>query len=264
MKRTERVGAIVRILSQNPNQTFSLKYFCDLFHAAKSTVSEDISIAKKLLSKMELGAIETTAGAKGGVKFVPTVSKKREDELLDYLCEKLSDGSRIMRGGFLYTSDLMFNPKIVNGVAEIFAAKFIDRGADYVVTIETKGIPIAFMTAHMLNLPLVVVRRESKVSEGSTVSINYFSGSSERIQKMSLAKRAVEAGKKAIVIDDFMRAGGSIKGLWEILEEFDVEVVGTGVVIASVEPKKKKINDYYPLLLLGNVDEDAKIIQIFR
>jgi purine operon repressor len=40
--------------------------------------------------------------------------------------------------------------------------------------------------------------------------------------------------------------------------------VGTGVVIASTEPKKKKINDYYPLLLLENVDEDAKIIQIFR
>jgi purine operon repressor len=120
------------------------------------------------------------------------------------------------------------------------------------------------MTAHMLNLPLVVVRRESKISEGSTVSINYFSGSAERIQKMSLAKRAVEPGKRAIIIDDFMRAGGSIKGIIEILGEFDVTVVGTGVVIASVEPQKKKIDDYYPLLYLGEVDEEAKTIEIFR
>jgi purine operon repressor len=140
----------------------------------------------------------------------------------------------------------------------------MNLGADYVVTIETKGIPVAFMTARMLNLPLVVVRRESKISEGSTVSINYFSGSSDRIQKMSLAKRAVEPGKKAIIIDDFMRAGGSVKGIIDILDEFDVITVGTGVVIASLEPKKKKIDVYYPLLYLGRVDEENKKIEIFR
>jgi purine operon repressor len=264
MKRTERVGAIVRILSQNPNQTYSLSYFCTLFQAAKSTISEDVSVAKQLLSVMELGRIETTAGAKGGIKFFPLVSSKYGDALLDRLCEKLSDKSRILGGGFLYTSDLMFAPNIVGGVAEMFAQKFTNHGADYVVTIETKGIPVAFMTAHMMNLPLVVVRRESKISEGSTVSINYFSGSTDRIQKMSLAKRAVEPGKKAIIIDDFMRAGGSVKGIIDVLQEFDVKVVGTGVVIAAVEPKKKKIEDYYPLVYLDRVDEESKTIEIFR
>lgn len=264
MKRTERVGAIIRILTQNPNKTFSLGYFAELFSAAKSTVSEDVSAARQLLAATELGRIETTAGAKGGIKYIPMVSARDGEEFLRVLREKLSDSGRILGGGFLYTSDLMFEPSVVAGAAMLFAQAFMNRGADYVVTIETKGIPVAFMTAHMLNLPLVVVRRESKISEGSTVSINYFSGSSDRIQKMSLAKRAVEPGKKAIVIDDFMRAGGSIKGIIEILAEFDVAVVGTGVVIASLEPKKKKIDEYYPLLYLGKVDEEKKTIEIFR
>lgn len=264
MKRTERVGALVRILSQNPNQTYSLSYFCELFQAAKSTVSEDVSAARQMLSTMELGWIETTSGAKGGIKYVPQVSAKSGEAFLDLLTEKIKDSSRILGGGFLYTSDLMFEPNIVTGVAELFAQKFTNLGADYVVTIETKGIPVAFMTARMLNLPLVVVRRESKISEGSTVSINYFSGSSDRIQKMSLAKRAVEPGKKAIIIDDFMRAGGSVKGIIDILGEFDVKTVGTGVVIASLEPQKKKIDEYYPLLYLGKVDEENKKIEIFR
>ncbi|MDD2215164.1 MAG: pur operon repressor [Eubacteriales bacterium] len=264
MKRTERVGALIRILSQHPNHTYSLGYFCQLFKAAKSTVSEDVSVAKQLLSTMELGQIETMAGAKGGIRFLPMVSIEKRKILLDNLSERLSDGSRILGGGFLYTSDLMFDADIAGGVAELFAEKFANMGADYVVTIETKGIPVAFMTAYMLNLPLVVVRRESKISEGSTVSINYFSGSSDRIQKMSLAKRAVEPGKKAIIIDDFMRAGGSIKGIIDILGEFDVKIVGTGVVIASMDPVKKKIQDYYPLLYLGKVDEETKRIEIFR
>ncbi|MDD2484833.1 MAG: pur operon repressor [Eubacteriales bacterium] len=264
MKRTERVGAIVRILTQHPNQTYSLNHFCQLFQAAKSTVSEDVSAAKQLLSAMQLGRIETTAGAKGGIRFLPMVSETDRDEILNRLCSKLSDGGRILGGGFLYTSDLMFDPDMMRGAAELFAGRFASSGADYIVTIETKGIPVAFMTAYMLNLPLVVVRRESKISEGSTVSINYFTGSSDRIQKMSLSKRAVEPGKKAIIIDDFMRAGGSIKGIIDVLGEFDVKIVGTGVVIASLEPEKKKIQEYYPLLYLGEVDDENKKIEIFR
>ena len=42
-----------------------------------------------------------------------------------------------------------------------------------------------------MNLPLVIIRREAKVSEGSTVSINYFSGSYDRVQKI----RENEAGE---------------------------------------------------------------------
>ena len=78
MKRTERVGAIVRILTQHPNHTYSLNYFCQHFQAAKSTVSEDVSAAKQLLLELELGRIETTAGAKGGIRFFPMLFRCRK------------------------------------------------------------------------------------------------------------------------------------------------------------------------------------------
>lgn len=263
MKRTERVGAIIKILSENPNKLYSLGYFCDLFDAAKSSISEDIQAAKQILENVDLGHIETTAGAGGGVKLIPYISEREAENILDQICEKMRDKNRILGNGFLYTSDLMFDSNIVKRAGEIFAQRFINLGADYVVTIETKGIPVALMTAHMLNLPLVVIRRESKISEGSTVSINYFSGSAERIQKMSISKRAVTSGSKAIIIDDFMRGGGSVKGISEMLAEFDIEVVGTGVVIAATEPEKKKILDYFPLIYLGSVDENEKTIEVF-
>jgi len=263
MKRTERVGAIIKILSDNPNKLYSLGYFCDMFQAAKSSISEDIQSAKLILESLDLGLIETTAGAGGGVRLIPYISDQDAELLLNQVCEKLRDKNRILGSGFLYTSDLMFDSNLVKRAGEIFARRFMNLGADYVVTIETKGIPVALMTSHMLNLPLVVIRRESKISEGSTVSINYFSGSAERIQKMSISKRAVSVGSKAIIIDDFMRAGGSVKGISEMLAEFDIEVVGTGIVIASTEPEKKKIQDYFPLIYLGSVDEERKTIDVF-
>lgn len=264
MKRAERVAAIIKILSETPNKSYSLKHFCNLFDAAKSSISEDLQTAKQTLQTVDLGIIQTSPGAGGGVKYIPYISNEACAALQEEICHKLKDGSRILGGGFLYTSDIMFDSNLIRQVATVFARKFQNYDAEYVATIETKGIPIATMTAHMLNLPMIVIRRESKISEGSTLSINYFSGSSDRVQKMSVSKRAVAPKSKVIIIDDFMRAGGSVKGITDILGEFDVQIVGTGVVIASTEPEKKKIQDYCPLLYLGKVDETTKNIEVYR
>lgn len=262
MKKTQRIGAIIKILSDYPNRTFSLKYFCDTLGAAKSSISEDLKTVRSIFAELEMGFIETTPGAGGGVKMIPHISDAAVKELQEELCIKLADKTRLLGGGFLYTSDLMFDALLVKRVATVFARKFQHEDADFIATIETKGIPVAVMTAFLLNLPLVVIRRESKVSEGSTISINYFSGSYDRIQKMSIAKRAVVPGSRAVIIDDFMRGGGSIKGISEILSEFDVSIAGTGIVMTNIDPQKKKIQDYISLLYLDSVDEDQKTINI--
>lgn len=260
MKRSERVGAICQILTESPHKVYNLKYFCDMFSAAKSSISEDITTAKKSVAATGYGYIETIPGVSGGVKYVPDISIEKAQIIQKNLCDMLSEENRILGGGFIYTSDIMYNPEIIKGLAQIFAKKFRNSGADYVATVETKGIPLAFMTAHFLNLPVIVIRRETKISEGATVSINYFPGSSERLQKMSVSKRAAASGSKVLIIDDFMKGGGSIKGLIEIFSEIDIEVVGTGVAITNIEPEQKKVNDYFPIVYLGEVNEiDRKI-----
>ena len=263
MKRTERVAALVKILSDAPCRDFSLGYFCEMFGAAKSSISEDLHMAAELMQEMKAGEIVTTPGASGGVRYIPSISDEDVASLQRELCEELQDKSRVLGGGFLYTSDIMGNGGLMRKAATVFARKFYSKNADYIATIETKGIPVATMLAQMLNLPLVIIRRETKISEGSTVSINYFSGSYDRVQKMSIAKRAVEPGTEAIIIDDFMRGGGSIKGITEILSEFDVSVAGVGVIIASVQPEKKKIADYVPLVYMDEVNPEEKQIKVF-
>ena len=263
MKRTERIGIIVKTLTDSPGKLYPLHYFCDLFDVAKSSISEDLSLADSSIRSTGTSYIETISGAKGGVRFMSSITAEAVEKLQAEFCERLRDGSRILGGGFLYTSDLMFDTALVSKLASIFARKFRDSGADYVATVETKGIPLATMVAHQLDLPLVIIRREAKVSEGSTVSINYFSGSYDRVQKMSISKRAVVPGSKALVIDDFMRGGGSTKGISDILAEFDVSVVGVGIAIVSLEPEKKRLTDYTAVLYLGDVDEENHTIQVF-
>ena len=52
-KRTERIGAIVKILSDNPNKIFTLSHFTNQFNAAKSTISEDLLVVKNVFEKLE-------------------------------------------------------------------------------------------------------------------------------------------------------------------------------------------------------------------
>ncbi len=262
MKKNKRLGVLIEEFTANPSMLFDSKHFCDKFDIAKSSLSEDIKLIDEIFRDNGSGRIESIPGVGGGIRYIPDISPERIRELQDEMCCLLSDPSRILGGGFLYTSDILYDGKLMNDTARFFAGRYSKLNADYVVTVETKGIPLAAQTARLLNIPLVVIRREAMYSEGSTVSINYFSGSSDRIQKMSLAKRAVKPGSKAIVIDDFMRGGGSAKGIIEVLSEFDVETVAVGVAIVSAKPEKKKIGEYTSIVLLDGIDEEGKIINV--
>jgi len=263
MKKTHRVGMILHILTNSPNKIFSLSDFCTALSAAKSSVSEDISAAREIMELTGEGYIETIPGASGGVRYIPYISNELTAQYMEEFCAKLREPSRIVGNGFLYTSDIMFDPGMVKKMAAVFARKFKNCDADYIVTIETKGIALAAKTAELLNIPAVVVRREAKISEGATMSINYLSGSSERMQKMSISKRAALSGTKALIIDDFMRGGGSIKGITDILAEFDTQVVGVGVAIANNSPAKKKVTDYTTLVYLGAVNDENLSVDVY-
>lgn len=83
-------------------------------------------------------------------------------------------------------TDLLGNPQLMKSVGKLLASAFAEKDIDVIMTVATKGIPIANAVASYLNVPVVIVRRDSRVTEGSTVSINYVSGSSKRIQSMVL------------------------------------------------------------------------------
>ncbi len=258
-KRTERIGAIVKILSDNPNKIYTLSYFTEKFNAAKSTISEDLLVVKNVFEKLELGRVITISGAAGGVKYIPKTSKSENEEFLMDLCKKISDPSRLLSGGFLYLIDLIYDPTIASKIGKIFASNIDYSDADYVVTMETKGIPMALMTAKAMNLPLVIIRKDIKVSEGPTLSMTYVSGKS-KVESMSLPRKALKPNSKVILIDDFMRGGGTIKGMMNLMNEFGAEVIGSGVFISTTTPEDKMVGDYISLIQL-DVDGDKITVE---
>ncbi len=262
VQKTERVAAIVNILTENPNKIFTLTYFCDIFKCVKSTISEDIDGIKEVFKSYELGAIETISGAAGGVYYNPLMMPGRMLEFTTELCDKLNDPARIIPGGYLYTNDLLYCPSTCSKIGNALASLFADIEIDYVITVETKGIPIAMMTARVLNKPMVVVRNKSKLTDGTVIYMNYMSSSGHVIKTMCLSTKAVKKGSKVLFIDDFMKAGGTAKGIIELMQEFDSEVVGVGVLMATKTPTEKLYHSYKSLLLLNKIDEKDKKVYI--
>lgn len=255
IRRNERMSAMMKILSDAPNRIFTLSYFCDLFGAAKSTMSEDIDILREVVAQFGLGELDTVTGAAGGVRYRATVQPEAARDYIAELSQQLSGQSRVLPGGFLYLSDILSSPEIVRRMGDILATAYYDAAPDFVLTMETKGIPVAMTTAHALGVPLVIARRSSKVYEGSAVNINYVSGSSGHIETMSLSRRAVKEGQRALIVDDFMRAGNTARGMVDMMREFSVTVVGVCVLAATSEPTKKRIDGVKSLLVIEGTDE---------
>ena len=109
------------------------------------------------------------AGASGGVKYVCSVTNDMREEFVSNLCDILREKERVIIGDFLYMTDILYDPDIISKAGHILASIFIEKDIDYVVTVETKGIPLAYEVAKMLGVKLVIVRRDNKVTEGTTI-----------------------------------------------------------------------------------------------
>lgn len=254
-KRSERIVYMTSYLLSHPNELVPLTYFVEKFGQAKSSISEDVQIIKDTFEKEEIGIITTTAGASGGVTFRHRMYYDEAERLINTLCSMLQEKERLLPGGYLFMSDVVGSPRLLGQVGKLIATMYMNEEIDAVVTIATKGISLANAVASILNLPVVVIRKDNKVTEGSTVSINYVSGSSRKIETMVLSKRTLPEGSKVLIVDDFMRAGGSITGVMNLMNEFKATVKGVTVLVESKEVKNRLIQDYTSLVKLSNVNE---------
>jgi len=250
MRRSERVLLLTQRLLARPGELFSLGDFAGSLGAAKSSLSEDLALVSEAVARLGVGRIETLTGAAGGVRYLPVMTGAAIADLAEDLCRRLAEPERVLPGGFLYLTDLVFHPALAAAVGTAFATRFTPVQPQCVLTVETKGIPLALMTARSLGVPLAVARHGSRPSEGPAVSINYVSGSSGRVQSMALPRRAIPAGSRVLIVDDFMKAGGTSLGMVDLVREVGGEVAGVAVLVATAEPEKKLVDTYDTLVVL--------------
>lgn len=242
--RYKRIIGLTTYLTSHRGQQVSLTELSHKFGVAKSTLSDDLMMVKGVCDEMQLGTVVTQVGVQGGVEWRSRLNPDATQAGLDFWVKALADPDRRTPEGFLYMTDLLFDPGRIQPVAELLASKFLPLQVDAVATVETKGIGLALATAERLGVGVVLLRRDSRLSDGSALSLNYLSGSSHRIQSMSLSRRTRLKDARLVFVDDFMKAGGTARAAQDLLSEFDARVVGVGVMVATTEPYQKVVDDY--------------------
>ncbi|KRM87365.1 pur operon repressor [Lacticaseibacillus thailandensis] len=259
-RRSDRLIDMTRYLLERPHTLVPLTFFSQRYESAKSSISEDLAIIRRTFKQRQTGILETVPGAAGGVRYIPMIGIDEANEFISEMAGRLADTDRLLPGGYVYLSDLLGTPEVLRQIGRLIATQYLDSRVDAVMTVATKGIPIAQSVSQYLNVPFVIVRRDSKVTEGSTVSVNYVSGSSDRVQKMELSKRSLRAGEGVLIVDDFMKGGGTVNGMKSLIEEFDAETVGVSVFAEGTFNGDHMVDDYTSLLKVDTVDGKEKSI----
>jgi purine operon repressor len=246
IKRSERLIDMTAYILNNPHKLTPLTYFVNKYESAKSSISEDLTIIKKTFKDRGFGTLETMAGAAGGVIFTPEIPFETAKEMVDELCERLSEQDRLLPGSYVYLSDLLGDPQLLKQIGQIISSQYVGKEIDAVMTVATKGVPIAQAVSYYLNVPFVIVRRDSKIT----------------IEKMELSKRSLKRGSRVLVVDDFMKGGGTVNGMKALIEEFEAELVGVTVFAESTFSGRRMIDDYTSLLCVKDVDTRTKNITV--
>ncbi|MBN6889751.1 HTH-type transcriptional regulator, purine operon repressor [Cytobacillus horneckiae] len=261
-RRSERLIDMTNYLLEHPRQLVSLTFFSERYGSAKSSISEDLAIIKETFEHRGIGTLQTVPGAAGGVRYQVRVREEDAAPIIADLCELIASPDRLLPGGYLYMTDILGDPMIVQKCGRLFASAFADKEIDVVMTVATKGIALAYAVANYLNVPVVIARRDSRVTEGSTVSINYVSGSAKRIQTMVLSKRSLDEGSNVLIVDDFMKAGGTVNGMISMLDEFKAKLAGIAVLVESEKSDERLVDEYLSLVQLSDVDVKEKRINV--
>lgn len=156
----------------------------------------------------------------------------------------------------MYLTDILSKPDYLKKMAKIVVSQIQDQSVDYVLTVATKGIPLAQAIGYELNRPIIIARKDSKVTEGATISVKYTSESAPHlVQRMEVGRDSIEDGSQVVLVDDFLRGGGTMDGMNAIIDIFHSEVVGKFVLCENLKNEQPQSQDVQSLITVSGLDQ---------
>ena len=123
---------------------------------------------------------------------------------------------------------------LMKACGEEFARRFADAGVTRIATIESSGIAPAAMTALVMDLPLVIMKKSvSAILKDGIIQREVFSFTKNAPYLLTLKAHFIQPGDRVLLVDDFLANGEAAFGGIALLEQAGATVAGVGVVIAK-------------------------------
>ena len=130
---------------------------------------------------------------------------------------------------------------------------------DYIITAESKGIPIAHEMARLAgNQKYFLARKKPKLYMTGVFEVTVNSITTEGEQKLYLDRADAEmmAGKRILIVDDVISTGESLRAIEELVLAAGGNIVGKMTILAEGDAQKRDDIIYLEPLPLFNKDGD--------
>jgi xanthine phosphoribosyltransferase len=122
------------------------------------------------------------------------------------------------------------DPALIMEMGKEFARLFVETKPDKVLTVESSGIPIAFVAALELGVPMVFARRKKTLTmDQDTYTERVPSFTKGIVTDIMVSSHLLKKGERVLLIDDFIANGDAARGLIRIIEKAEAELVGVGI-----------------------------------
>ena len=160
--------------------------------------------------------------------------------------------------------------EFMDALGKDFAEHFKDCGITKVFTIESSGIAPALMTAKYLDVPMIILKKQtSKILNGKVYQTRVTSFTKGTSYELTLYQDYIDPSDKVLLIDDFLATGAS-----RLIKESGAELSGIGILIEkSFQKGRKRLEDagyyVYSQARIGRLDkgvieflpEDAPVLE---
>jgi len=108
---------------------------------------------------------------------------------------------------------------------------------DYIVTAESKGIPLAYEMSRQCGKVYIPARKGLKVYMTNPISVSVKSITTAAEQSLHLGGKEANMinGKRVLIVDDVISTGGSLLALEALVEKAGGVIVGKAAVLAEGE-----------------------------
>lgn len=122
--------------------------------------------------------------------------------------------------------------KLMKEIGLEFANYFKNEEITKVFTIESSGIAPAVMTSYELDVPMIILKKETSSTLNNDIyQTKIKSFTKNKIYNLTLSKDYISSNDRILIIDDFLANGEAAKGAIKIIEDAGATVAGIGIVI---------------------------------
>lgn len=218
-------------------------------------VFEDVAIEESAIED-NISEIPSNTEKVNGVRKNKLNKIDETKDFIEQLLNVLVDRERILPGEELYINDFIQNRDFNERIAENLKNKFKNFSIDCLVALEDISCLLAYEVAKKLDLELIIIKRGSNHNHGAGIAVNYFDDRNKTLKTLTLPKRYQLEQRACVLICNEIKDGGIIKGIENLLSQFNCQLKGIGSLIDYTNKHKELPVYSYSLFRYAGIDDN--------